>query len=270
MWNPIKIYKYSKNILARGRTNHYDQSDDTTNDIVALYSEMLFPAIFLSGQVLRRTNEGRNILHGLEDKSEEHQLNVYIPKITDGEYLDSLAPNTVGAHYKHLINRWSFAELYSSRFTSMPKDTFIQKRRANLSRHIFLSHDFWHVLFRYDTSPLGEACIQAVTAQYLKHTGPWYMSYLMAFKERQITGSWKAFKVIREAHQLGKQAHRALYDSNFDTLLEMDIEQARARFNVGVPTAFYDYAKEFPRDFRYDCIHPEYNDTQVEYTEAVI
>jgi ubiquinone biosynthesis protein Coq4 len=271
MWNPVKIYNLSKKIMARGRDDHhYDADDSQANDLIELYGEMVFPAIFITGQILRRTEGGKNILYGLEDKSEDHQLNVYIPKITDGKYLDSLAPNTVGAHYKHLINQWSFEELYNDRFQSMPKGTFIEKRRANFSRHMFLAHDFWHCIFRYDTSPLGEACIQALTHQFSLNTGPWYMSYLMAFREKRETGTWEAFKVIREAHRLGKQAKRAFYTQNYDNLLEMDIEQVRKEYNIGAPVEFYKYAEKYPSNFRFDSIHPEYNDTKISYTEATI
>lgn len=273
MWNPFKIYKYTKAVLARGRQeNHYDQGEEGTRALRDLYGEMLFPSIFFTAVALRKTSAGRNALYGLEDKSEEHQLNVYIPKITDGKYLDSLAPNTVGAHYKHLINQWNFEEFYRRRFQSKKSDTFWNKRRENFARHIFLSHDFWHVLFRYDTSPLGEACIQAVTHQYMKQTGPWYYSWMMAYKEYQETGSWKAFGVIREAHKLGKQAKRDLYDANFDELLEMDIEEVREKWNIGAPHKFYEYAEEFPKEFRGDCLHPKYNDPQIKWDvrEAIL
>ena len=271
MWNPIKIYKLSKKIVARGRDEHHYDADDTqANDLIELYGEMVFPMILVTGQLLRRTEEGRNILYGLKDKSEEHQLKVYIPKITDGKYLDSLTPNTVGAHYKHLINQWSFEELYNARFQSMPKSTFIEKRRANFSRHMFLAHDFWHCIFRYDTSPLGEACIQAITHQFSKNTGPWYMSYLMALKEKNEKGTWEAFKVIREAHRLGKQAKRAFYTLNYDELLEMDIEDVRTKYNIGAPVEFYKYAEKYPSNFRFDSIHPEYQDTKITYTAATI
>ena len=273
MWNPIKIYRLSKAILDRGygdTLQHYDEGDAQASQTVELYGEMLFPFVFYTGWTLRRTEAGRNILNGVRDKSEEHQLKHYIPKMCDGEYLDSLAPNTVGAHYKHLINQWSFQELYDKRFSSMPQDSWVQKRRANFSRHIFLSHDFWHCIFRYDTSPMGEACIQAITHQYSKHPGPWYMSYLLAYKHFKITSSWDAFKVIREAHRIGKAASRDLYDMSFDALLEMDIQEVRERFNVQAPTEFYRFAADWPEGFRFDCIHPEYNDTKVTYTEASI
>ena len=264
MWNLVKIYKLSKSIMNRGRTNHYDQtSNSAENDVVALYGEMLFPFAVRYGQILRSSKEGRKILHGLGDKSEEHQRDVFIPKITDGKYLESLAPNTVGAAYKNLIDRWSFKELYEQRFISIDGESIIAQRRANISRHVFLAHDFWHVVFRYDTSPMGEACIQAVTAEYTKLPAPSWLGYLTAWKEHSITGSWDAFKVIREAHKLGKQAKKDFYNLSFDELLEMDIQEVRNQYNIGVPEKFYRYAKEHPTDFRHDAIHPEYNDVQI-------
>ena len=37
--------------------------------------------------------------------------------------------------------------------------------RANISRHMFLWHDMFHILFRYDTSIFGEALVQKVTCK---------------------------------------------------------------------------------------------------------
>ncbi len=240
--------------------------------IVNMYREMNIPFGPMMAALNRKTKQGRDIIWARGDFTPENFDNVVVPTLMDFDYLKSLAPNTVGAHYYNLVKDWGIEEIYNQRFKyeEIQDDNFAHEMRVNLSRHLFLAHDFWHCIFRYDTSPLGEACIQALTHQFSKNTGPWYMSYLMALKEKNETGTWEAFKVIREAHRLGKQAKRAFYTLNYDELLEMDIEDVRTKYNIGAPVEFYKYAEKYPSNFRFDSIHPEYQDTKITYTEATI
>jgi ubiquinone biosynthesis protein Coq4 len=278
MWNPYKILKHSYKI--------FDMKEDTGADydinvkhLVELYSEVLFPSNIFLVRKLRKTQNGRNILDGVGYYSKEWQEDTYVPMLSDKEFLNKLKPNTIGAHYAYLLSRWSLQELYERRFTNDREDlakipTFITKLmrkilkdrlnpdevRENIARHIFLSHDFWHVLFRYDTSPLGEACVQAITHQYLRLTGPWYLSYLVALRESVKDRSLKPFAIIREAHKLGKAAKQDLYELNYLDALDADIETTRKKYNIGAPVKFMKYMIVNPRKAHNDCIHPEYND----------
>jgi hypothetical protein len=282
MWNPYKILKHSYKIFEMKEDAGADY-DINVKHLVELYSEVLFPSNIFLVRKLRKTENGRAILDGVGSYSKKWQEEVYIPFLSNKELFDELQPNTVGAHYAHLMSRWTLQELYQRRFTNDRKDltkipplvTRVMRRllkdrlnpdevRANIARHIFLSHDFWHILFRYDTSPLGEACIQAVTHQYLRLTGPWYMSYLVALRESVRDRSLKPLAIIREAHRLGRAAKQDLYELDYLLVLGMDIEETRKQYNIGAPVKFIKYMIENPRKAHNDCIHPEYNDPVVQ------
>lgn len=277
MWNLFKIAKYAYGI--------YKMDDDTGNydgrvkNIVELYGQVLFPSNVFLARKLRKTENGNAILDGTGFYSKEWQEKEYIPLLNDKKFLSKLKPNTVGAHYAFLIQHWSLEELYSRRFTEERNDvtkmsSFFVKRvrkalgqninpdtvRSNIARHLFLSHDFWHVLFRYDTSPLGEACIQAVTHQYLRLTGPWMMSYIVGLRESVRARSLEPLKIIREAHRLGAAVPQALFETNCLDMLDADIEETRKKYNIGAPIRFLKYLKNNPKKAHNDCIHPEYND----------
>ena len=277
MWNLFKIAKYAYGI--------YKMDDDTGNydgrvkNIVELYGQVLFPSNVFLARKLRKTENGNAILDGTGFYSKEWQEKEYIPLLNDKKFLAKLKPNTVGAHYAFLIQHWSLEELYNRRFTEERTDvtkmsSFFVKRvrkalgqninpdtvRSNIARHLFLSHDFWHVLFRYDTSPLGEACIQAVTHQYLRLTGPWLMSYIVGLRESVRSKSLEPLKIIREAHRLGSVVPQALFETNCLDMLDADIEETRKKYNIGAPIRFLKYLKNNPKKAHNDCIHPEYND----------
>lgn len=278
MWNPFIIARDSLYIWRQNkRENHHYENDAPVNAVVSLYGQMLFPSNILTAKKIRSLNNGQQLLSGEGRYSKQWQEGEYIPLITDGKYLDQLPANTVGAHYRSLIKQWSFGELYNSRFQQSKKYAQVgpivnwlilkfskaihndaNETRANISRHIFLAHDFWHVLFRYPTTPLGEACVQALTHQMTRFFGAWYLSYLVGLRESVIYKSWGPLKAVHEAHVLGKKVDQNFYMLDFQTLLESDIQEVRETYNIGFNEQYWKFAKD--RDMRNDVIHPEYKD----------
>lgn len=278
MWNPFTIARDSLFIWRRNKPeNHHYGNDAPVNAVVSLYTQMLFPSNLFTVRKLRSLKNGQKLLSGVDRYAKEWQEGTYIPLITDGKYLDGLSANTVGAHYRSLIKQWSFGELYNARFQQTIEHqqagpilnwlvlkltdataTDANEVRANISRHIFLAHDFWHVLFRYPTTPLGEACIQALTHQMTSHFGPWYLSYLVGLRESVIYKSWGPLKAVREAHKLGRRVNQNFYLIDFQTLLESDIQEVRGIYNIGFNKEYWKFVEG--RDMRNDVIHPEYKD----------
>lgn len=272
MWNPFKIFKATKIVCARGGTDHYTYQE-TTNAMQEINGQMMFPSnIRLRKQFVLSHERGIDVALGRADKDADYQSREIIPRITNQEFMESLPKNTVGASYGHLIKQWSFFELWERRLTetqaAMPANQFgkdwVRFVWGNVSRHIFLSHDFWHVMFRYDTSRLGEACIMAITHSAIKHTGPWWISHAIAAKmswERKSLLPWKA---VREAVKLGNAVRRDFWYLNPLEVIEQDVEQAREAYNIGVCEAFIKYNNTFKEEFRNDSVHPEYNDWKIE------
>ena len=99
-----------------------------------------------------------------------------VPKLSDVEYLQSLPPNTVGGHLGNLFKNWSIEELYDKRYLEekkmknlLFKVNLLQNLELIYQDIYFLTHDLFHILFRYDTSIFGEALIQKITCKAVKN-----------------------------------------------------------------------------------------------------
>lgn len=261
MYNPFKIYQLSKVLWNREKNyNHYQEEGISAADVaVGLNTQFEFPSNLRLITWFRSTKRGCDVLWGRNDKSVEYQRDHIIPVITDKKKMKEFPPNTVGGHYQHLIKQWSFEELWNRRFAH-EDEGWRAEVRSNVSRHVFLCHDFQHVMFRYDTTQMGEACIQAVTAVMTKHFGPWYAARLIALRMCFKFNSLEPMRILNEAFRLAKATKKEFWLINPLEIIHMDVEEARSKYNVGVPVRYLKFAEEHKDDFRFDSIHPEYND----------
>ena len=267
MWNPVKIFKLTRVLWKRGAGYDNTSLQAAATVAVELNGQFEFPSNIKLVTHYRKTEKGRDILWGRRNYSKEHQRDVIIPRITDQETMEAMTPNTVGGHYQHLIKNWSFSELWDKRF-AMVDDNWRHEVRSNISRHVFLCHDFQHILFRYDTSQMGEACIQAVTHTMTKHFGPKYASYMIALRLCQQYKSWQPMRVLREAYRIANAVDQDFWFLNPLEIIDMDIQEARDKYNIGAPVEYVRFSTDNKENFRFDQIHPEYND--VTMTDAVI
>lgn len=301
MWNLKKIFKTTKHLMSTdvngfGSSSNADFNGEHRLDhIVNMYREMNFPFGPMMATANRRTKAGRDILWGRGNFTPEHFENVVVPKLMDFEYLRTLAPNTVGAHYYNLVKGWGIEALYNQRFKheemgtgrgwgALPSEirqkgdatasvtdeiNWGDEVRVNLSRHLLLSHDFWHVLFRYDTATMGEAMIQEVTAHLSKFKPPKLVSFFGTWKMARKLKSDLPWKVRKECIQLAKATDRRLFFQDQISLLERDIAEVRAEYNIGVPVVYKEYVTKFGKagESRMDTFHPQYQD--VHWEEAV-
>jgi ubiquinone biosynthesis protein Coq4 len=300
MWNLSKIYKTTKHLMSTDASGFGDQNSNADNNgehrldhIVNMYREMNFPFGAMMATSNRQTKAGRDILWGRGNFTPEHFDNVVVPKLMDFDYLRSLAPNTVGAHYYNLIKGWGIEGLYNQRFKheemgqgsgwgALPSDVRQDRNsegpieinwgdevRVNLSRHLLLSHDLWHVLFRYDTATMGEAMIQEITAHLSKFKPPKLVSFLGTWKMARKLKSNLPWKVRKECMRLAKATDRRLFYQDQLSLLERDIQEVRADYNIGVPVLYKLFVREFGKEeSRMDTFHPQYTDVAWEVTEA--
>lgn len=278
MWNPFKIYKYSKSVFestGEERTEFIQDSSGEARleEVQGLYREMLFPSNFRVWKKLTSSHAGRQVLWGFGFNDKERVEQNVIPKLADRDWLQSLPSNTWGAHLGHLFKNWDLNELYDKRFLDSEKEDgstlmgATDEMRANLSRHGFLFHDLLHSLFRYDTSPMGEACIQAVTHKIIGHFAMKYVGFIVICRIAYRTKSWTPFKVYREALRLGERAAKKglMLHGHLD-YIETDISEVRKMFDVGVPVEYKKFAEAHAEDFRHDVLHPEYDDVEWDTT----
>lgn len=192
----------------------------------------------------------------------------------DFDYLKNLAPNTVGAHYYNLVKNWGIEDLYNQRFKheEANPERFDQEVRVNLSRHLLLVHDFWHVLFRYDTATMGEAMIQEVTSYLSAFKPPKLVSFFGTWKVARKTKSNLPWKVRKECIELSKKVDKSLFHLGPLDLLEMDIQEVRQKYNIGVPVLYKQFVEDFGKEgeSRMDTFHPQYKDEEWDTTEAVV
>lgn len=273
MWNVAKIGKSLYHLLTTYGTNarHVDNpdllGDERLDHVLVLYRELNFPFGLISVHKQRKTKGGRDVIWGRNFNEESYVENTVLPKLMDFEYLSTLPPNTVGAHYYNLVKKFGIEELYNQRFKPEERreesklyHTFSDDIRTNVSRHGVLSHDIWHVLYRYDTSVIGEGMIQTISAY---QAGFWPMHIIgfgVALKESYRHKSMMPWKVWNEARKLGKNTSKSLYHRSPIWFLERDIEEVRAEFNIEPARVYAEYVKKFPEDFHLDTIHPNYQD----------
>jgi len=277
MWNLKKIFKTTHYLMTTygddglGAAENADFNGQHRLDhIVNMYREMNIPFGPMMAALNRKTKQGRDILWARGDFTTENFDNVVVPTLMDFDYLKSLAPNTVGAHYYNLVKNWGIEEIYNQRFKyeEIQNNNFSDEIRVNLSRHLLLSHDLWHVLFRYDTATMGEAMIQEVTAHLSGFKPPKLVSFFGTWKMARKLKSNLPWKVRKECIQLSKQCSRELFFQPQLSLLERDIQEVRDTYNIGVPVVYKQFVEEFGAqgESRMDTFHPQYNDVEWDTT----
>ena len=276
-WNLVKMYQSTKHLLTTyGEGNDLEPMvDDLTGEsridhVVSLYREMNIPFGPMMMIKKRVSENGRNIILGRKWKEREYVEKKVIPTLMNYEYLKSLPANTVGAHYYHLIKDYGIEKLYNQRFKKEERrenskfdnvyNSFSDDIRENASRHLLLSHDIWHVLFRYDTTPMGEAMIQTITARIFNFFPPHLTGFFGTWKMARKTKSKLPWKVWRECLKLSKGVNKELALFSPIEFLEQDIQEVRDRFNIFTPKVYAEYVKTLPKFARMDTIHPNYDD----------
>ena len=74
----------------------------------------------------------------------------------------------------------------------------------------FLTHDLWHILFRYDTTLFGEGLIQQITFRAIGVVTSNLCSFYGDFKVAWRTKSLMPFKAFKEAGKLAKRANKKI------------------------------------------------------------
>lgn len=276
MWNPIKITRSLYHLF-----NTYGEGNDLTgyntdaigedrlDHVITLYRELRIPFTIHMVKKLRETENGRNVLWGRKYNDRDYVESVVLKKLTDFKYLDNLAPNTVGAHYANLVRKFGLEDIYGQRFKPEERRdsgffNWQDEMRENTSRHFLLSHDIWHTLLRYDTSPIGEAMIQVYTSRFAHWWTPHIVGFGGTIKEMKKNGNADIWKVYTECLRQSKQVDTSLGLLSPIALLEEDIDEVRKKYNIPVPVEFAKYAAKYPSHVKMDTFHPQYRDEDFE------
>lgn len=273
MLNVFKIAKSIHHLFTTYGSNarHVDNpdllGDERLDHVLVLYRELNFPFGAMSVTKQRQHKGGRDVLWGRDFNNKEYVEGTVLPTLMDFDYLSSLPANTVGAHYYNLVKRFGIQELYDQRFKeeeiredSKLYHSFSDDIRTSVSRHNLISHDMWHVLYRYDTSVIGEGMIQTISAYQTNFWPMHIVGFGVMLKEVLRNKNFGPFRVWREALRLGRETSPELYWRSPLWFLERDIEEVRKQFNIQPATVFAEYVNNNPQDFYMDTIHPNYRD----------
>lgn len=279
MLNLFKISKLIKKVTTsytQGNSERFTMEDGNGDQrldyVVALYRELSFPFGLLVLKKHLKHKGGRDVLWARGEFDPEYVENTVLPTLIDSKYLKSLAPNTVGAHFYNLTKTWGLDDLFNQRYKESEgmygdaRDEIL----SNISRHNLLSHDIWHVLFRYDTTAMGEAMIQEVSSHLWNWKPALITSHVVTKQLAKETKSKLPWKVKQECKELVQAMdHSILYQSPI-SFLEKDIDEVRKQYNIGVPVLYKEFTEKFQDHTRLDTFHPEYNDVEWDTTEVTV
>ena len=251
--------------------------------IQVCYRELRLLGGFQMLNHMRKTSESRDILWGRRFNDPDYVTDVTLKKISDVKWLQSLPPNTLGAHLGHLFRNFTIDELYEKRYTEEEQQrealadvigvsgNAYEEMRVNMSRLFFLTHDIYHAIFRYDTSSMGESCIQGVTKHMVNFWPMQYVGLAIATRMVKRLKTLEPYRVYFEAERIGKKAAEAgLFYQDPAKLLEMDLGEIREKYNVEVPVRYKAFCEKYREEVKMDNLHPKYEDTDWDTAEFVI
>ncbi len=164
-------------------------------------------------------------------------------RLNDPAYLDSFAPGTVGAAYRAFMRAENLsAEGLAEESRKAARRTGggidLEHPVAWYGRRIRDTHDIWHILTGYGRDALGELCLVAFSYAQTRSLGWAVIAVGGALRARREEGGKAAVRAVREAYRRGKTA-AWLPGEDFEALLQLPLEVARARLNLQTPPAAY-------------------------------
>jgi ubiquinone biosynthesis protein COQ4 len=163
--------------------------------------------------------------------------------LNDQAYLAGFAPGTVGAAYREFMREENLSAeglAEESRKAARRNGTGIDLEHpvAWYGRRIRDTHDIWHVLTGYGRDALGELCLVAFSYAQTRSLGWAVIAVGGSLRALREKGGAGAVRAVREAFRRGKTAGW-LPGEDFEVLLQLPLEVARARLRLEAPPAAY-------------------------------
>ncbi len=100
------------------------------------------------------------------------------------------------------------------------------------------THDLFHVLTGYGRDPLGELCLLGFSYEQNHSPGVLFIALLGARQTKKESGIHEPVDAaIREGRRLGREAKK-LAHADLLSMLTDDIDEVRARLDIGTPVAY--------------------------------
>ncbi len=150
----------------------------------------------------------------------------YFPEFVDLEDLAKLPDGTVGKEfYGHMKRNNLAVDFFPKEDISLPMSYAIMRLRV--------THDLWHVLAGYDTTPMGELALQAFAfAQARTGIAPVLMSAgFMGINRRHEVDPMEYIPAISHAFERGKRA-KSLLSLKYEQIWERRLDEIRKELNL--------------------------------------
>jgi ubiquinone biosynthesis protein COQ4 len=156
------------------------------------------------------------------------------PRLMDDAWLDSFAPDTVGAAYRDFVRGENLSAEGLAEVSRQRRGPVDQPHPyAWFGRRTRDIHDLWHILTGYHRDGLGEACLVAFSYAQTRSLGWAVIAVGAALKN----GS-RARRAIWQGYRRG-QAAAWLQGEDYERLMSEPLAAARRRLNL-TPATIYE------------------------------
>jgi len=164
----------------------------------------------------------------------------------DAAWLDSFAPGTVGAAYRHFVRSENISAEGLAEVARQKRGRVEAAHpHAWFGRRTRDTHDIWHILSGYHRDGLGEACLVAFSYAQTGSLG-WAVIALGAALKRGRASKGRHRRAIWQGYRRGKAA-RWLAGEDYERLMSEPLDAARRRLNIS-PATLYDAIPPGERD----------------------
>ncbi|HEX4182864.1 MAG TPA: Coq4 family protein [Caulobacteraceae bacterium] len=166
------------------------------------------------------------------------------PRLMDAAWLDSFAPDTVGAAYRDFVRSENLSAEGLAEISRQNRPAEQAHPYAWFGRRTRDSHDIWHILTGYHRDGLGEACLVAFSYAQTGSLGWAVIALGAALQSRDPRYPYT--RAIWQGYQRGKAA-KWLAGEDYERLMNEPLEAARRRLNI-TPATLYDAIPVAHRD----------------------
>jgi ubiquinone biosynthesis protein COQ4 len=171
----------------------------------------------------------------------------FAQRLMDDAWLDSFAPGTVGAAYRHFVRSEQLsAEGLAEVSRQVGNDIEVAHPYAWFGRRTRDVHDIWHILSGYHRDGLGEACLVAFSYAQTGGLGWALIAMGGAARSRRARNGHPYVRAIWQGYRRGKAA-KWLLGEDYERLLTEPLESARKRLGIA-PATLYDAIPPQDRD----------------------
>ena len=224
---PIKAWKHFRKLIA---------NKEDTEQVFHIVEALRDKRFDSSTKMFFGTAEGQRIL------TEQP----YLPSLLDDhDRLRQLPDGSVGRAYVDFMER----EGLTAQGLVDEYSKFNGQRRYGDKLEIYGdrlrdTHDLFHILTGYGRDALGEQCVLAFSYGQTPSWGTLFIAWAGAREIRKgAAASYPIYQAVREGQRNGKAAGQIAHQ-NIEALLAENLEAARQRLGIAVPSVYRDVHKQ--------------------------